>query len=335
MNRKWLKGWVLATLVATGSASAAELLNSSYDISRELFAEINPVFEKQWKKESGEDLTIKQSHAGSSKQALAILQGLKADVVTYNQVTDVQILHDRGNLIPANWQSRLPNNSSPYYSTMAFLVHKGNPKNIRDWNDLVRDDVKLVFPNPKTSGNGRYTYLAAWGATNIADGGDQKKTREWMTRFLQNVAVFDVGGRGATTSFVERGLGDVLISFESEVNNIQKQYGADKYDVIVPPVDILAEFPVAWVDRNVERNGTEKVAKAYLNFLYTPEAQQIFTRYHYRVYDKAAMDAVKSQFPEVKLFNIEDQFGGWEKVMNEHFSTNGILDQLLAEGHKI
>ncbi|WP_159566723.1 thiosulfate ABC transporter substrate-binding protein CysP [Budvicia diplopodorum] len=334
MSRKWLKVWALATLVTTGSASAAELLNSSYDISRELFAEINPVFEKQWKQQSGEDLSVKQSHAGSSKQALAILQGLKADVVTYNQVTDVQILHDKGNLIPADWQARLPNNSSPYYSTMAFLVRKGNPKNIHDWNDLVRDDVKLVFPNPKTSGNGRYTYLAAWGATNIADGGDRQKTREWMTRFLKNVAVFDVGGRGATTSFVERGLGDVLISFESEVNNIQKQYGAYQYDVVVPPVDILAEFPVAWVDRNIVRNGTEKVAKAYLNFLYTPQAQQIFTRYSYRVYDKAAMTAVKGQFPEVKLFNIEDQFGGWEKVMNEHFSTDGILDQLLAAGHK-
>lgn len=334
MNRKWLKSWALATLVVTGSASTAELLNSSYDISRELFAEINPAFEKQWKQQLGEDLTIKQSHAGSSKQALAILQGLKADVVTYNQVTDVQILHDKGNLIPANWQTRLPNNSSPYYSTMAFLVRKGNPKKIHDWNDLVRDDVKLVFPNPKTSGNGRYTYLAAWGATNLADGGDQQKTREWMTRFLKNVAVFDVGGRGATTSFVERGLGDVLISFESEVNNIQKQYGADKYDVVVPPVDILAEFPVSWVDRNVERNGTENVAKAYLNFLYTPQAQQIFTRYNYRVYDKAAMDAAKSQFPDVKLFKIEDQFGGWGNVMNEHFNTDGILDQLLAAGHK-
>ncbi|MFV0550133.1 MAG: thiosulfate ABC transporter substrate-binding protein CysP [Limnobaculum xujianqingii] len=334
MKKLGLKSWVIATMIATSSVSAAELLNSSYDISRELFAEINPVFEKAWKQKTGEDLTIKQSHAGSSKQALAILQGLKADVVTYNQVTDVQILHDKGNLIPANWQSRLANNSSPYYSTMAFLVRKGNPKKINGWNDLVRDDVKLVFPNPKTSGNGRYTYLAAWGATNLADGGNEQKTREWMARFLKNVAVFDVGGRGATTSFVERGLGDVLISFESEVKNIQKQYGADNYDVVVPEVDILAEFPVAWVDRNVERNGTEKQAKAYLDFLYTPEAQQIFTRYNYRVYDKAAMDAVKDQFPQVKLFKVEDQFGNWEQVMKVHFNTDGILDQLLAAGHK-
>lgn len=339
MKKSRLKGWILAALVgassvSTFSVSAAELLNSSYDIARELFADINPVFEKQWKAQTGEDLTIKQSHAGSSKQALAILQGLKADVVTYNQVTDVQILHDKGNLIPADWQARLPNNSSPYYSTMAFLVRKGNPKNIKGWDDLVRDDVKLVFPNPKTSGNGRYTYLAAWGATNLADGGNEQKTREWMARFLKNVAVFDVGGRGATTSFVERGLGDVLISFESEVNNIQKQYGADNYDVVVPPVDILAEFPVAWIDKNVERNGTEKQAKAYLNFLYSPEAQQIFTRYNYRVYDKTAMEAAKAQFPDVKLFKIEEQFGSWEQVMKVHFSTDGVLDQLLAEGHK-
>ncbi len=232
-----LKGWLAAALLASGAASAAELLNSSYDVSRELFVALNPGFEQQWNQQHPNDkLTIKQSHAGSSKQALAILQGLRADVVTYNQVTDVQILHDRGQLIPADWQSRLPNNSSPFYSTMAFLVRKDNPKGIHTWNDLVRDDVKLVFPNPKTSGNGRYTYLAAWGAASQADGNDAAKTRAFMTRFLKNVLVFDTGGRGATTTFVERGLGDVLISFESEVNNIRKQYGEDKYEVIVPPV---------------------------------------------------------------------------------------------------
>ncbi|WP_347254286.1 thiosulfate ABC transporter substrate-binding protein CysP [Leminorella grimontii] len=334
MKKTILKGWALAALLATGTASATELLNSSYDIARELFVDINPLFEKAWKEQTGETLTIKQSHAGSSKQALAILQGLKADVVTYNQVTDVQILHDKGNLIPADWQARLPNNSSPYYSTMALLVRKGNPKNIHDWNDLVRDDVKLVFPNPKTSGNGRYTYLAAWGATAQANKGDEQKTRDWMTKFLSNVAVFDVGGRGATTSFVERGLGDVLISFESEVNNIRKQYGEADYDVVVPPVDILAEFPVAWIDKNVERNGTEKQAKAYLNFLYGPQAQAVFTRYYYRVYDPAAMKAAKAQFPDVKLFKVEEQFGSWNKVMSEHFATDGVLDQLLSAGHK-
>ncbi|MGA9619236.1 MAG: thiosulfate ABC transporter substrate-binding protein CysP, partial [Serratia proteamaculans] len=229
---------------------------------------------------------------------------------------------------------RLPNNSSPFYSTMAFLVRKDNPKGIHSWNDLVRDDVKLVFPNPKTSGNGRYTYLAAWGAASQADGNDQTKTRAFMTRFLKNVLVFDTGGRGATTTFVERGLGDVLISFESEVNNIRKQYGEDKYEVIVPPVDILAEFPVAWVDKNVARNGTEQAAKDYLNYLYSPAAQQVITSYYYRVYDKQAMAAAKGQFPETKLFRVEDQFGGWPQVMKTHFSTGGELDQLLAAGRK-
>lgn len=334
MKLNKLKGWTLATLLISSGASAAELLNSSYDVSRELFTALNPAFETQWQKEGNPALTIKQSHAGSSKQALAILQGLRADVVTYNQVTDVQILHDRGNLIPADWQARLPNNSSPFYSTMAFLVRKGNPKQIHDWNDLVRSDVKLIFPNPKTSGNGRYTYLAAWGAANLSDGGDQAKSREWMKRFLGNVEVFDTGGRGATTTFVERNLGDVLISFESEVKNIQKQYGDAGYEVIVPPVDILAEFPVAWVDKNVERNGTEKAAKAYLNYLYSPEAQKIITSFNYRVYDKQAMAAAKGQFPETKLFRVEDQFGSWPKVMQTHFATGGELDQLLAEGHR-
>ncbi|TDB61076.1 sulfate ABC transporter substrate-binding protein [Photorhabdus khanii] len=335
VNNKILNGLVAVTLLGSSNAFAVELLNSSYDVARELFSSLNPEFEKQWNEQHPQDkLIIKQSHSGSSKQALAILQGLRADVVTYNQVTDVQILHDRGDLIPADWQSRLPNSSSPYYSTMAFLVRKGNPKNIRNWHDLVRKDVKLVFPNPKTSGNGRYTYLAAWGAIQQENDGDQHKTCEWMKRFLKNVTVFDTGGRGATTSFIERGLGDVLISFESEVSNIRKQYGDDKYEVIVPSIGILAEFPVAWVDKNIVRNGTEEAAKAYLNYLYSPQAQQIITGFNYRVSDKKVMDQQKARFPETKLFRLEDQFGGWPQVMKTHFNTGGTLDQLLAEGHK-
>ena len=342
MKNMWVKNITLKgslALLLLGSAatcaSATELLNSSYDVSRELFAALNPPFQKQWAEQNGGDkLEIKQSHAGSSKQALAILQGLRADVVTYNQVTDVQVLHDRGDLIPANWQSRLPNNSSPFYSTMAFLVRKGNPKHIHTWQDLTRDDVKLVFPNPKTSGNGRYTYLGAWGAFNIADGNDTAKTRELMSRFIKNVEVFDTGGRGATTTFVDRGLGDVLISFESEVNNIRQQYGADKYEVIVPPVDILAEFPVAWVDKNVEKNGSEKAAKAYLNYLWSPQAQKIITSFSYRVYDQKIMDAEKANFPATQLFKVEEQFGGWPQVMKTHFDTGGELDKLIAQGHQ-
>lgn len=342
MKNMWVKNITLKgslALLLLGSAatcaSATELLNSSYDVSRELFAALNPPFQQQWAEQNGGDkLEIKQSHAGSSKQALAILQGLRADVVTYNQVTDVQVLHDRGDLIPANWQSRLPNNSSPFYSTMAFLVRKGNPKHIHNWQDLTRDDVKLVFPNPKTSGNGRYTYLGAWGAFNIADGNDTAKTRQLMSRFIKNVEVFDTGGRGATTTFVERGLGDVLISFESEVNNIRQQYGADKYEVIVPPVDILAEFPVAWVDKNVEKNGSEKAAKAYLNYLWSPQAQKIITSFSYRVYDQKIMDAEKANFPATQLFKVEEQFGGWPQVMKTHFDTGGELDKLIAQGHQ-
>ncbi|WP_299997982.1 sulfate ABC transporter substrate-binding protein [uncultured Cedecea sp.] len=321
------------SLVLAGSAQATELLNSSYDVSRELFSALNPPFEKQWADENnGDKLTIKQSHAGSSKQALAILQGLKADVVTYNQVSDVQILHDKGNLIPADWQSRLGNNSSPFYSTMAFLVRKGNPKNIKSWDDLARSDVKLIFPNPKTSGNARYTYLAAWGAADKADGGDKAKTEQFMKKFLGNVEVFDTGGRGATTSFVERGLGDVLISFESEVNNIRNQYEKEGYEVVVPEVNVLAEFPVAWVDKNTKSNGTEKAAKEYLEYLYSPKAQEIITDYYYRVNNPQVMEKLKDKFPQTELFSVEEQFGGWPEVMKTHFATGGELDKLLAAG---
>lgn len=332
ISKKWLGGIALSCALA-GAAQATELLNSSYDVSRELFVALNAPFEKQWDAAHPNDkLTIKQSHAGSSKQALAILQGLRADVVTYNQVTDVQVLHDKGQLIPADWQQRLPNSSSPFYSTMAFLVRKGNPKQIHSWADLARDNVKLIFPNPKTSGNGRYTYLAAWGAADQADGKDKAKTRAFMAKFLKNVEVFDTGGRGATTTFAERGLGDVLISFESEVNNIRNQYGKDDYEVIVPKTNILAEFPVAWVDKNVEHNGTADAAKAYLNYLYTPEAQKIITTYYYRVNNPQLMAAQKDRFPQTELFNVKDAFGGWDNVMKVHFANDGELDKLLAAG---
>lgn len=328
--KKLFSGAALSLLLAAG-AQATELLNSSYDVSRELFTALNAPFIKQWDEKHPDDkLTIRQSHAGSSKQALAILQGLKADVVTYNQVTDVQILHDRGKLLPADWQKRLPNNSSPFYSTMAFLVRKGNPKQIHSWNDLVRSDVKLIFPNPKTSGNGRYTWLAAWGAAEKADGGDRTKTEQFMTQLLKNVEVMDTGGRGATTTFVERGLGDVLISFESEVNNIRNQYAKAGYEVVVPETNILAEFPVAWLDKNIARNKTEAAAKDYLNYLYTPAAQQIMTQYYYRVNNPQLMQ--QAGFPQTDLFRVEDRFGSWEQIMKTHFANGGELDKLLAAG---
>lgn len=313
-------------------ASAKELLNSSYDISRELFAEINPLFIAHWQQQQGETLTINQSHGGSSRQAQAIIQGLRADVVTFNQSTDIDILHQRGKLLPENWRERLPNNASPYYSTMAFLVRKGNPKNIQDWADLTKGDVSLVFPNPKTSGNARYTYLAAYGAAKQRLG--DEAARSWMVDFLKRVAVFDTGGRGATTSFIERQLGDVLITFESEVNNIIKQYPDLELQPVVPANNILAEFPVAWIDRNVARNGTEQQAKAYLEYLYSKDAQQILARYFYRVHHPDVVTATADQFPQTTLFTVEQVFGSWERVNTEHFGNNAELDKLLAEGRR-
>ncbi|MXP56068.1 thiosulfate ABC transporter substrate-binding protein CysP [Pantoea sp. Mhis] len=315
------------------SLQATELLNSSYDISRELFISLNSPFQQQWNISHPNDkLIIKQSHAGSSKQALALLQGLRADVVTYNQFSDVQILHDKGNLIPNYWQTRLPNNSSPFYSTMAFLVRKGNPKKIYDWSDLVNNNIKIILSNPKTSGNGRYAYLAAWGATDMLNANNKIKTKTFMTKLLKNIEVFDTGGRGATTTFIERGLGDVLISFESEVNNIYNQYDKEKYEIIVPKTNIKAEFPVAWIDKNIKHNGTSKVAKAYLNYLYTPEAQKIMIHFHYRVNNSYLMSIKKAYFPQIILFNINDTFGSWNNVMKTHFSVGGELETLLAKG---
>lgn len=326
-----------AALVAaqlTAPLQAKELLNSSYDIARELFADINPLFVQHWQQQSGETLTINQSHGGSSRQAQAIIQGLRADVVTFNQSTDIDILHQRGNLLPENWRERLPNNASPYYSTMAFLVRKGNPKGIQRWEDLTKEGVSLVFPNPKTSGNARYTYLAAYGDALQRFGDDREAARAWMTEFLTRVAVFDTGGRGATTSFIDRNLGDVLITFESEVNNIIKQYPDLGLERVVPPTNVLAEFPVAWIDRNVARNGTETQAKAYLEFLYSEQAQRLLASYYYRVHHDTVKAEVAEQFPATELFTVEAVFGSWEQVNREHFANNAELDRLLAEGRR-
>ncbi|GAA4331697.1 sulfate ABC transporter substrate-binding protein [Pigmentiphaga soli] len=321
-----------ATLLASGPALAQQktLLNSSYDVARELFEAINPKFIASWKAQTGETLTINQSHAGSSRQAQAIAQGLKADVVTYNQVTDVNFLADRG-FVAKDWQKKLDNNASPFYSTIAFLVRKGNPKNIKTWDDLVRDDVKLVFPNPKTSGNARYTYLGAWLYANQKFNGDEAKTKEFVGKLLKNVAVFDTGGRAATLSFTERNIGDVLLSFESEVNNIAVEFKAGGYQVVVPPVSVLAEFPVAVVDKVVDQKGTRKEATAYLQYLYTKEAQDILAGFNYRVHNPESVKANASRFPEVKLLNPEQTLGSWDNIVKTHFSSNGVLDQLLAK----
>ncbi|KAA0012512.1 sulfate ABC transporter substrate-binding protein [Billgrantia pellis] len=327
-----LRRTLIATALGIGLATPAlaadrELLNSSYDIARELFAAINPEFIAHWQAENGEEIEIQQSHGGSSAQARAILQGLRADVVTYNQVTDVQVLADAG-LVAEDWQQQLPNNASPYYSTTAFLVRKDNPKGIESWDDLVREDVKMVFPNPKTSGNGRYTYLAAWGFADQQFDGDEEQVHDFMRTFLRNVAVFDTGGRGATTSFIERGIGDVLISFESEVNNIRQEYGSDDYEVIVPPVSVLAEFPVAMVEANAERNGNQDLARAYLEYLYSEEAQRMLAGFNYRVHHEAVVEEFADRFPETELLTVEEIGGSWDEVMDVHFGSGGLLDEL-------
>ncbi|MFN3581707.1 MAG: thiosulfate ABC transporter substrate-binding protein CysP, partial [Pseudomonas sp.] len=309
-------------------AADQEILNSSYDIARELFSAYNELFSEHWQEESGKTIEIKQSHGGSSRQAQAIIQGLRADVVTYNQVTDVDILHERGNLIPEDWRERLPNASSPYYSTMAFLVRKGNPKNIQNWDDLARDGVSSVLPNPKTSGNGRYTYLAALGYAQKAHEGNEAAVDAYLKTFLGNVAVFDTGGRGATTTFIERGIGDVLLTFESEVNNIVAEYPDGGYEVVVPKVSFLAEFPVTWIDRNIERNGTEEVAKAYLQHLYSEEAQRLIAGFYYRVHNETVQKEFADKFPELELLPIEEIAGSWENAMKVHFASGGKLDQL-------
>lgn len=309
-------------------AADQELLNSSYDIARELFSAYNQQFAEHWKEKTGKTVDINQSHGGSSKQAQAIIQGLRADVVTYNQVTDVDILHERGNLIPEDWRQRLPNASSPYYSTMAFLVREGNPKNIQNWDDLARDDVSSILPNPKTSGNGRYTYLAALGYAQKAFDGDEAKIDQFLKTMLGNVAVYDTGGRGATTTFIERGIGDVLLTFESEVNNIVAQNPEGGYQVVVPKTSFLAEFPVTWIDRNVERNGTEELAKSYLEYLYTEEAQRLIAGFNYRVHNETVKAEFADRFPELELLPIEEIAGDWETAMSVHFAPGGKLDQL-------
>lgn len=327
----------LAASVSIASSAQAQtpntLLNVSYDIARELYAAINVEFAKQWKAKTGQDVTINQSHNGSTRQARAILEGLEADVVTFNQVPDVQVLHDKGKLIPADWQKRLPNNSSPYYSLPAFLVRAGNPKNIKDWDDLVKPGVQVIFPNPKTSGNAKYTYLAAYAfAKSKYDSAE--KADEFVKKLFGNVPVFDTGGRAATTTFVERQTGDVLITFEAETNGIRDIAGADKYQVIVPSQSLLAEFPVAVIDKFADRHGTQALAKAYLEFLYTPDGQTILAKQYNRVNDKTVAEKFKDKFPAVKLVTIEKEFGGWDKVNAEHLNPGAKLDQLFGGANR-
>lgn len=322
----------LGGLLAFAPAARAEvdtILNVSYDISRELYAAIDTSFAEAYEKEHGVAIKVNQSHAGSSAQARAVLEGLEADVVTLNQVTDMRMLADRG-LVAANWQERLPNNASPYYSLPAFVVRAGNPKGIHDWGDLAREDVEVIFPNPKTSGNGRYTYLAARAWAERAYGGDEARVTDYLRKLFANVPVFDTGGRGASTTFAGRGIGDVLVTFEAELATIRREFGADEFEPVVPPVSLLAEFPVSVVDKVVDARGSRAVADEYLNYLYTPEARAILIGFGNRVNDPALMSAHAAEFPPVELLTVEEMFGGWDRVTKEHFAEGGLLDQVFV-----
>lgn len=323
-----LWSWTLSAF----AADKIELLNASYDVSRELFAQINPAFQSTWLAQTGQEIQIRQSHGGSSKQARAVSEGLQADVVTFNQPTDIEFLV-RSGLIGADWSTRLPNGASPYYSFPVLLVRAGNPKHISDWGDLVKPGIQVVFPNPKTSGNGRYTYLAAYAYALSRSGADDTQARAFMKQLIANVPVFDTGGRGATTTFVERQLGDVLISFESEVNTIQHEYDKAHLQVIYPSLSLQADFPVAVVDAVVARHGTRAAAESYLRYLYSDAGQEILARNFNRVRSQAVLARHRSEFPDVRLTSVEKTFGSWEQVSKVHFAEGGVLDQLLDAQH--
>lgn len=326
MKRLLILGSALAVLFSGQAFAEAPktLLNASYDVAREVFAAENEAFIK-----AHPGVTVDQSHAGTSKQARAIVEGLEADVVTFNQVTDIDFLVKQG-FVSADWQKDFPNNASPFYSFPSFLVRAGNPKNIKDWDDLARDDVKIVFPNPKTSGNARYTYLAATAYAKEKFNGDEAKVEGFVKKIFDNVPVFDTGGRAATTTFVEREIGDVIITFEAETRGIAKQYGTDKFESVVPSVSLLAEFPVAVVDKVVDKRGSRELAKSYLDFLYTEEGQKIAAEFGHRVHNEKVAAEFSEQFPKIRLVDVNDVFGGWDKVQKEHFASGGVLDKLYG-----
>ena len=317
------------TIAITGNAQAKDikLLNVSYDPTRELYQEFNTAFAKYWKEKTGDTVEVKQSHAGSGKQARAVIDGADADVVTLALAYDIDAIADKARLIPADWQKRLPNNSSPYTSTIVFLVRKGNPKGIKDWDDLAKPGISVVTPNPKTSGGARWNYLAAWAWASQKFNGDEAKIKNYIARLFKNVPVWDTGARGATTTFVQNGIGDVLIAWENEAYLSLKEFGADKLEIVNPSLSILAEPPVTWVDKVAKRHGTSDVAKAYLEYLYTPEGQEIAAKNFYRPRLAEVAEKHKGQFPDIKLVTI-DFFGGWTKAQATHFAEGGMFDQI-------
>ncbi len=318
----------LSGLVAAAQAAESTILNVSYDPTRELYQDFNKAFAAHWKKTTGEGLTVKQSHGGSGKQARSVVDGLQADVVTLALSYDIDAIAEQGKLIPADWQKRLPSNSAPYTSTIVFLVRKGNPKGIKDWDDLAKPGIQVITPNPKTSGGARWNYLAAWGYALRKGGNDENKAREFVAAIYKNVPVLDSGARGSTTTFAQRGIGDVFISWENEAFLAVAEIGKDKVEIVVPSVSILAEPPVAVVDGVVDKRGTRKVAEAYLKFWYTPEGQDIAGRNYYRPRSAEALAKYKDHFANVALFTIDEQFGGWQKAQKIHFADGGIFDQI-------
>ena len=322
--------WIsLPALAFTASlAKDVTLLNVSYDPTRELYADYNKSFATYWKAKTGDTVSVKQSHGGSGKQARSVIDGLDADVVTLALAYDIDAIAERGRLLPANWQSRLPNNSAPYTSTIVFLVRKGNPKAIHDWEDLVKPGVGIVPANPKTSGGARWTYLAAYGAALHRNGWDEAKARDYVAKFYKNAPVLDSGARGATTTFAQREIGDVLVGWENEAVLALAEFGKDKFELIVPTESILAEPPVSVVDRVAKRHGTEAVAKAYLEYLYTDAGQELVARNHYRPRNAAAATKAGITFPALKLFTIAEAFGGWKQAQKTHFAEGGVFDQV-------
>ena len=319
----------------TLQAGEVRILNASYDVTREFYQEYNPVFAAYWKAKTGTAVTVNQSHGGSSKQARAVIDGLEADVVTMNQALDIDMISERGRLLPPDWASRLPQRSVPYTSTILFLVRKGNPKAIKDWDDLIKPGVSVVVPNPKTSGNGRYSYLAAWGYQLKKSGGDAAQARAFVGKLFGNVPVLDLGGRGATTTFVQREIGDVLLTFENEIQLTLKEVGSDHLQVVIPSLSILAENPVAWVDRVVNQHGTASVAQAYLQYLFSEAGQELAAKHFFRPHNPDVLARHKDRFKPLELFTVDEVFGGWAKANQKHFADGALFDQIQQQAGKL
>ena len=317
----------LTSILLASAAFGDQLLNVSYDPTREFYQEFNASFAKKWKQETGKSLVVKQSHGGSGKQSRSVIDGLAADVVTLALSGDIDAIANKANLLPRDWQTKLPNNSAPYTSTIVFVVRKGNPKGIKDWGDLVRDGVQVITPNPKTSGGARWNYLAAWAYADRKFGGDESKVKEFVAALYKNVPVLDTGARGSTTTFAQRGIGDVFLSWENEAHLIAKEFPG-KTQIVIPSISILAEPPVAVVEKNAKKRGTEALAKAYLEHLYSAEAQDLAGKHFYRPRDAKAYAKWSKNFPKIQLVSIDRDFGGWTKAQKKHFDDGGTFDEI-------